>query len=475
MAADLLALLNNAQSSLAAQRALIATASNNINNANTPGYTRQTAVLEAVEPAEQVNGAFIGRGSRLQTVTQARDRFLEAQVPQAYGSAAYATARSDALQAYHGLDPGASGGLSSTLSSFYTTLSALAQNPGDTGLRTSFLGAAGTLAQSFRTASGSIEAARSGLDVSAADLASQINSEAAAVAQLNDAITTASAAGGQPNDLLDERQKHLDQLATLAGASFVQTSTGAVNVVLPGGTTLVAGDRAGTLGTKPLAPEGAGLPSHLGMTFTEADGSGPHDVPGAYFGGTLGGTLAARDGALATAGAQIDALASDLTATLNAQHQAGYLPGPPNPAAAGGALFDVVGGGRGAAARMTLLVSDPKQLALAGDPNGGSGDATNANALLATQSAALATSGTDVQTTVSAITAQFGSTASAAQAYAAQDGAIKDHLVSLRDSASGVSIDDEMIGLQQAQRGFEAIARVIQTADQMMQTLLGIQ
>jgi flagellar hook-associated protein 1 FlgK len=472
---DLLAILNNAQSSLAAQRALVATASNNINNANTPGYSRQTAVLEAVQPAEQVPGAFIGRGAKLQTVIQARDKFLEAQVPQAFGSAAFSTAESDALQAYHGLDPNASGGLATALSSFYSALGALAQNPSDVGLRTSFLGASTALAQSFQSASGGIEAARSGLDVSATDLSSQINSEAAAVAQLNDAIRQASAGGGTPNDLLDQRQQHLDQLATLAGASFVSTSSGAINVMLPGGLALVSGDRAGSLSTGPNAPEAAGLPSHVGLLFTEADGSGPHPVANGSVGGKLGGTLAARDGALATAGAQIDGLASDLAAAVDAQHAAGFLSGPPNPAAAGGPLLDVGAGGRGAAARMTLLVTDPTQLALASSASGGSGDAGNANALLATQQASLPTSQADVQATVSAITAQFGSAAATVQAFASQDGAVKDHLVSMRESASGVSIDEEMISLQQAQRGYEAIARVIQTADQMMQTLLGIQ
>jgi flagellar hook-associated protein 1 FlgK len=53
-----------------------------------------------------------------------------------------------------------------------------------------------------------------------------------------------------------------------------------------------------------------------------------------------------------------------------------------------------------------------------------------------------------------------------------QDGAIRDHLATLRESASGVSIDEELIRMQQAQRGYEAITRVIQVADSMMETLL---
>jgi len=86
----------------------------------------------------------------------------------------------------------------------------------------------------------------------------------------------------------------------------------------------------------------------------------------------------------------------------------------------------------------------------------------------------LGTSGKDVQSTLSAIVSQFGSSTASAKAFADQDGAIKTHLTGLRDSYSGVSIDEEMITMQQAQRGYEAIAKVMQTADKMLETLLNL-
>jgi flagellar hook-associated protein 1 FlgK len=101
------------------------------------------------------------------------------------------------------------------------------------------------------------------------------------------------------------------------------------------------------------------------------------------------------------------------------------------------------------------------------------GDASNAQLLLGTESAALP-GGKDVRSTVSDIVSQFGSSSATAKAFSDQDGALKDNLTRMRDSYSGVSIDEEMITMQQAQRGYEAIAKVIQTTDQMMQTLLSI-
>jgi len=479
---DLLSILSGAATSLAAQRAVLATAGHNINNANTPGYARQIASLETITPAEQVNGAFIGRGATLGTVSQARDRFLEAQIPRAMGDAAFSTAQSDALQAFHALDVTDTGGLDSAISTFFTSLRALAQNAGDSGLRASFLGAAQALARTFNSTASGIESARSGLDAEASGLAGQITTEAQAVAQLNVQIRQARGSGAEPNDLLDLRQRHLDKLAELAGATTVPTSEGDVNVTLPSGVALVAGNRAGSLST---TADGSG---HLDIQITPPGGSGPTTLSSSALGGSLGGTLSARDGALRTAGERVDRLAFDLARAVNSAHQGGYgLDGStglalfaPEDATPNDVTDDVVAG---AASQMAVVITDPARLALAaalapGKTVPAPGDAgnvtrTDGRGLLDTETKGF-TGGKDVQATLSDIVSQFGSSTANAKAYADQDGAIKDHLTSLRDSYSGVSIDEEMITMQQAQRGYEAIAKVIQTADQMLETLLNL-
>jgi len=464
--ADLLSILSGAATSLAAQRGLTATAGHNIDNANTPGYSRQTANLEAMLPAEQVGGAYIGRGATLGTVTQARDRFLESQVPAALGNAAFSTAQSDALQAFHGLDPNAAGGLGDAISGFYSALSALAQNPNDSGLRSTLLGAARSMAQTFNRTSQGLEAARSGLDAQASALTGEVNSEAAAVAGLNSDIRRARGNGAEPNDLLDLRQKHLDKLAELTGASFVPTSEGDVNVTLPGGLTLVAADRAGSLTAVPDGTNGG----HLKLMVQLPDGSPPTALGNSGVGGTLGGTLDARDVTLRSTGQDIDHLAADLAQAVNTQHALGFQRNG-NP---GQAVFDVGASWTGAAGRMLLLLTSGDQLALAASAAGASGDAGNANALVATSQAPLATSKKAPADAVADVVSRFGSASATSKAFADQDAGMKDNLTAMRESVSGVSIDEEMIALQRAQRGYEAIAKVIQTADEMLQTLLTI-
>ena len=467
--ADLLAVMRGAASSLSAQRAVIATAGHNIDNASNAGFARQTALLSANDPSEQIRGSFLGAGASVSKVIQVRDRFVESQLPRALGAAASSSARASALEAFHGLDADATGGIATAVSTFYGSLTALAQNPGDSGLRTSTLGAAQQLAQGFNLTAQQLEATRAGLDQKVASLANEVSNEATAVAQLNAQIAQARASGGEPNDLLDLRQGHLDQLAELVGGLPVATSSGDVNVMLPGGGALVAGSHAGSLAAVADPANGG----HLALSLTLPGAATGSAVPASALGGTVGGTVEARDGALKTAADRVDGLAWELAGALNTVHRAGYgLSG-----ATGLDLLDPGATRQGAAAALSVAVTDPQDLATAATA-GASGDASNANALLATASTPFAAgapdAGKDLQTALADVVSQFGAAAQGASAYADQDSSVRSHLVTLRASASGVSIDEEMITLTQAQRAFEAISKVITTVDEMLQTVLNL-
>jgi flagellar hook-associated protein 1 FlgK len=78
---DLLTILNQSSTSLAAHREAAAVAGQNIANVNTPGYSRQTVNLEALTPDQLVPNGWIGRGVDVQSISQSRDAFLERQIP----------------------------------------------------------------------------------------------------------------------------------------------------------------------------------------------------------------------------------------------------------------------------------------------------------------------------------------------------------------------------------------------------------
>jgi flagellar hook-associated protein 1 FlgK len=120
------------------------------------------------------------------------------------------------------------------------------------------------------------------------------------------------------------------------------------------------------------------------------------------------------------------------------------------------------------------VAADPRLLAAASSAAALPGDASALQALLGTERQALASSGLDPGSTLADITSQFGASAQRARAVADQDGGLRDHLASMRASASEVSIDEELIELQKAQRAYEAVAKVISTANEMLGTLMNL-
>jgi flagellar hook-associated protein 1 FlgK len=349
---------------------------------------------------------------------------------------------------------------------FYASLQTWSQNPGDAALRQGAVGSAQALVTSFNQTSSGIEEARSGLDSAIAGKVSQINSDATTIADLNNQIQIAQTSGGQPNDLLDLRRKTIDDLVSLTGATPYDSGRGNISLSLPGGVAIVSDGRAAQLSLLADASNGG----HVKVRITRADGSGPLDLSGAAPGGALGGLLGARDGALKTAKTSVDKLAFDLGTSLNNVHQAGFAmdssPGLP--------LFTIPLTASGAASQISLnaaIAADPRLLAGATTVPAASGDNRNVLALLATQRQALA-GGSDPVATVQSIVTSFGTSSAQAQALASHDGAMANNLKTLRDSVSGVSIDEEMINLTKAQRAYEAVSKVVSVANAMLDTLM---
>jgi len=462
---DLLAILSQASSSLGAHRAAAATAGQNIANVNTLGYSRQTANLEAMTPADLIANGYIGRGVGLQSITQARDLFLERQMPAAIAARGFSSTESDALAAVSALDPDASGGISAALGAFYAAMRGVSQRPSDSGLRQAALSASQALTRSFNRTAQSLEDARNGVDAQLAGTVDVVNQATTAMADLNKQIRIARANGAEPNDLLDNRRRLQDKITELTGALPVPNSYGDISMALPGGAALVSDDRAATLSV--IADPNNG--GHMAVQLTRTDGSGPVTIPGANIGGTMGGAIQARDGAMASAVAGLDTLAFDLANTVNGVHSAGFaLDGT-----TGRNLFTVGLSAPGAASTINLdaLIAGNPSLLAAASVAGAPGDNRNMLALIATERTALST-GVDAASSLQNVVTGFGGSTQRARSIADQDAGLHAHLSQMRESASGVSIDEEMINMTKAQRAFEAMSKVITAADEMLGTLM---
>ncbi len=464
---SLFAILSTSRHSLAAHRARTHVASHNIANVSTEGYSRRRVNLEDM-PEYMVMGARVGAGVIAESVTRMRDRFLEAEVTTTYAKSGQASAEHTALVRFRAFDVDAPHNVQDALDGFFAAMRDVLSDPESIGSRQAAVGAAGTLANAVRSTAESTETARSALDVDIAAHAEESNGLAQEIAALNVAIFQERAVGKEPNDLLDQRDMAAARLAELTGASVVPDDDGNVNMFLDGRHALVVGAESGRLS---YAPDAANR-GHLAVSLTSTDGLRTTALGLNDFSGQIGGQLSARDVTLKAVTDGLDTFAQDFATLMNTQHQAGFGLGGQT----GLDLFVPAATLQGAALNFAVdptVAGDPSALAVSDDAAAGPGNNGNMLALVGLESSTLP-SGQDPAGALLSIASNFASATKRAEAQATQETALRDRLDEMRLGVSGVSVDEEMIELTEAQRAFEAVGKVIRTTDSLLETVIGL-
>ncbi|MHA7816862.1 MAG: flagellar hook-associated protein FlgK [Pseudohaliea sp.] len=306
--------LNTSLSGLQAAQRALATTSHNIANAATPGFSRQRVDLGTREP-EFAGVGYLGTGVEVTDVRRIYDAFLSEEVRAGTAGEARLTVFSDLAGRVGDLLGGASGGLSQGLQGFFDGLQALANDPASTPARQTLLGEAGQLTQRLQTLDGQLASITAEVNGRVDDSVATINSLARAIADVNDQISSAPGAanGNFSSDLLDQRDRLLQQLSEQVEVSTVPAAMGGLNVFIGSGQTLVLGAEAETLGS------GAG-PFGPGLREVTVGGS---VVTGQLRGGTLGGLLDFQREVLEPARNELGRTAVGLTEAFNAQHRQG--------------------------------------------------------------------------------------------------------------------------------------------------------
>ena len=113
----------------------------NIANANTPGYSRQTAALASTEPYtvvafnQPVDAGQMGTGVSVANIQRARDSLLDAQYRTELSSSKQLDTSQTALERVEGVFDEPSSGLSGPLSDFFAAWQDLTNNPTDPAAR----------------------------------------------------------------------------------------------------------------------------------------------------------------------------------------------------------------------------------------------------------------------------------------------------------------------------------------------------
>jgi flagellar hook-associated protein 1 FlgK len=454
--AGLNASLATALSGLTADQGALEATANNVSNINTPGYSREVPVLETSEPVV-VGRLTLGTGVTLKTIESVRDPILESRIQQETQNQGQYSAMVDALQQLQVSFGGSSGDIGSAMSGFFDSINQLSTSPADLSLRQGVLTAAGNLASAFNVTAERLNAQRTNLDASVEQTVGQINQLTRQIAQLNGQITNLESVGENAGTFLDQRTQVIDQLSSLVDVSVIP-SDNTITVTTAAGTALVAGQRSFQLSTAPDAS---------GLQRIDSQGS---DVTGSIVSGQLGGLLQIRDQQIPGVLKQLDTLASSLANGVNGVQTTGYdLNGN---ATTGVNLFTPPpSGGTGAAASLSVAITDPAQIAASGD--GTAGDNGNAEALYKLRNQSCV-QGETPSGYYSNIVFQVGNAASNAQAEQSASNLVLQQLNDQRSSISGVSLDEEAANLVRYQQAYAASAQIISAINSMMQTVINM-
>ncbi len=434
----------------------------NVANANTPGYRRQSALLETTVPSpilaahNGMGAGMRGGGVKVAQIQRFNLEFFDGRYRSVSSGAKYWETRRDILlQIEATLAETSQDGLLTRLDQFWNGWQNLASDPANLSQRISLLDDARVLAESFNRRWNQLQQIRGDQNQAVVSQVEQINSYADEVARLNREISRVLSVGEQPNDLFDRRDVLLDRLAELSGAVSHIGKNGEALVSI-GGHVLVVGVEALHLTTQPKVGD---------TPMVEVVWK--NDVPPQLVNlpnGSLKGILEVRDSVIPGQISGLNQLAGELMAQVNALHSSGYGLNNAN----GLPLFL----GTDASSMRLNSVVDAASLATA-DAAGQPGNNALASTIAALRNQRFAGVGNaTLNDFYNGQVTAFGVMTRNATQNSTTHGLVAKALNDQRESVGGVSLDEEAANLAKAQRAYQAAARVLTAYDEMMDRII---
>ena len=448
--------LTMAARALSAQRLGLEVTGNNIANVNTAGYARRTIEFAAVRPYSSMSA---GNGVEATGIRSIRDRLLERRVREEVPSEGRAQELTEILQVVEA-GIGATGkSIDGRLTEMFGSFARLADAPTSAVARADVLNTASELTQAFHEIAGRMSDAQRQADTRVRGTVEDINAVAAQIATLNRSMGASGPEARLP--LQDQMSTLLRELNTLVNADIVERPEGGVDVTVGNGRALVIADESYRLEAVSQPPGG-----------WAAVQAGGRDITLEIRGGRVAGAIEARDTAIPDYLTRLDAIAYEMVRQVNTLHQGGFDQlGNTNQD-----FFAPLASATGAARLIEVdaaVAADSRRIAAAGvnqigDNTVAKGLANLRDALVLDGNSATLVDGW------SHLAYRVGrDTRSAIDGLKAQTD-IVEQIDALRESVSGVSLDEEAVQMIKFQRAYEANARFFSTVDQTLSMLFQI-
>ena len=360
-------------------------------------------------------------------------------------------------------------GLSKHLNQFFNAFRELANNPESVAARTLVRDSSELLTKDFGQLTEQLHSIQGRVDYQIKTQANEINQYLQEIAELNESVSTAEMHGGHANDERDRRDLIIRKLGAIMSISHAENDRGQVAVSAKGGAILVSGFTA-------MKVKAINDPSSNGLVklyYESQDNAKLIDITHEQKGGALGGILKVRDKVVGGFLDKLDNMVYTLALEVNKAHRLGF----DRHSRVGQDFFDIPNQVEGAAANFRVsqeILDDVGRIAVSSKENT---PANNDIAHIITHlqhKKVMDDGNANIGDFYNGIVSQVGLLTQRAMRTEESQKNILSQLENVRESISGVSLDEETTKMIEYQKSFAASAKLIQTADEMFDTVLNL-
>lgn len=444
------------------------TVAHNIANKTTEGYSRQRVEQVTAVPIQE-GRLQLGMGARPAAVTRVNNPALDKQIQVESGKLGFADGNAEAMARVEQVfNEQQNKGINQYVSDFFNSWRELANNPESVTTRTMVKESGVALAQDFKRINDQLLGVQKDVDTQIEMHVSDINKMAKEIATLNEKVAQAEVQGIPANDQRDRRELLMKNLSEKIEVKFAEGDNGIINVTTAGNAMLVTGFDGHELQVMrdPRTDRNQ-------IFYKDSQYSTPFDVTKRIKTGALGGIIKVRDGYIEEVKSNMNKLAENIASEVNNAH----VEGLDRKSRPGGMFFVLESGSRSVMEGLKVadeITGDVGRIASAARDRA-PGDNTVAHVIANLQYREIMDDGNaTLDDFYASNIGQVGVIANQANKSKEVQGNVVQQLNTLRDSVSGVSLDEEAVKMIEYQKSFDASARVIRTADEMLDTVLNL-
>lgn len=460
------------RSMMNSQTALQTTA-HNVANKSTEGYSRQRVDLVTNQPIGE-GKLRIGMGARASQVTRVNNQYIEKQLEREGNQLGYLNSRSELLgrveQVYN---EQVNKGLNHSMGKFFNSFRELSNNPESLATRTQVKESADNLTKDFARVNTQLTEIQRDADFRIATKVEEINQLTTEIANLNEKVQSVELMGVEANDERDRRELLVKQLGEKVNIRYAEGKDGAITVTAGNTAVLVSGYSRMELKVASTPGRDGKAEGNLDIFYQNNPDSTPISVTQQLTGGEIGGLLQVRDEICNGLKGDMDTLAYSVMGEVNRAHVQGY----DRLGRTGNLFFEMPGDPYGCSSTMAVnedIMNDVGRIAAAGQP-GSPGDNRIANVLSGLQYRQVLDDGSATfDDFYNSIVGRIGIETQRSISAQESQKDIVDQIKNVRESISGVSLDEEATKMIEFQKAFDASARLVRTADEMMDTVLNL-